>query len=270
MNQRTKQHQRIYELVKPPNSRRVLVVEGADDVRFVERQLDLGFPGWSRSWVVEFAEGKNRALDIVSREPTWLGLVDSDDWDAGTIAQLRITHPRIHVLPRYCMESYFIVPQELWGMLPVGRRAAVAGGITAFEADLLSPLDRWVRHGALWRVVNPLWAGLKARGFKDHLLQLSAAQDDAAIQRKLQEWHDYLDATSHFAAFQQGLESAEALNLDEKLKCVVHGKSFFTEHVCHKLNALFGQRAAGDWLEELTKDAPVITDLHPLWAAMGL
>ena len=270
MNQRTKHHQSILDLINPPGSLRALVVEGADDVRFVEWQLEYRFPGWRKSWVVGPAEGKNRVLDMVRLEPTWFGLVDSDEWDTATLAQLRANNPRVHVLPRYCMESYFVVPQELWGLLPAGQQAAVAGGINRFEADLLAPLDPWVRHGALWRVVNPLWSGLKTRGFKDDLLQLTAAQNDAAIQNKLQEWHSYLDAAALFAAFQDELKKARALNLDEQLKHIVHGKSFFTEHVCPSLNVFFKQRSAPDWLKEHMKSTPSIRDLDTLWTAMGL
>jgi hypothetical protein len=273
MNELSKPHKEILQLINPPGSRRVLVVEGDDDKIFIERQLDVAHPGWRSAWVVGVATGKSRVIDILKLEPTWLGVVDADEWDSTTVAQVRASTPALHVLPRYCMESYFILPSEVWALLPAVQQGLVTGGYAAFEAAMQAPLAQWVRHGVLWHVVNPLWAGLKAKGFKDALLDITAAQNDQVIQTKLQEWDAYLDATTLYNDFQSRLTAAQALNPAQQLGTIVHGKSFFRAHVSVTLNQFLKPLKAEPaeyWLTELTKSIPAHADFAPLWAAMNL
>lgn len=274
MNELSKPHKEILRLINPPGSRRVLVVEGDDDKIFIERQLDVAHAGWRSAWVVGVATGKSRVLDILKLEPTWLGVVDADEWNSTTVAEVTAATPALHVLPRYCMESYFIQPSEVWALLPAAQQGLVAGGYAAFEAAMQGPLASWVRHGVLWQVVNPLWAGLKTRGFKDALLDITAAQNDQFIQAKLQEWDAYLDATTLYNDFQNRLTAAQALNPTEQLKTIVHGKSFFRAHVAltltQHLNPPQNKQSPEYWLTELTKNIPAHADFTPLWAAMNL
>jgi hypothetical protein len=273
MNELSKPHKEILLLINPPGSRRVLVVEGADDKDFIERQLDVAHPGWRSAWVVGVATGKSRVLDILQLEPTWLGVVDADEWDSTTVAQIRAATPALHVLPRYCMESYFVQPSEVWALLPAVQQGLVTGGYAAFDAAMQAPLASWVRHGVLWQVVNPLWAGLKAKGFKDALLDITAAQNDLVIQTKLQEWDAYLDATTLYNDFQSRLTAAQALNPAQQLSTIVHGKSYFRTHVSVTLNQLLKPLKAEPaeyWLTELTKNIPAHADFDPLWTAMNL
>ncbi|MCX6883790.1 MAG: hypothetical protein NTX27_01975 [Verrucomicrobia bacterium] len=273
MNERSKPHKDILQLINPPSWRRVLVVEGADDKGFIERQLDVAHTGWRSDWVVGVATGKSRVLDILKLEPTWLGVVDGDEWDSTMVDQVRASTPALHVLQRYCMESYFVQPREVWALLPAVQQGLVAGGYAAFEAALQAPLASWVRHGVLWRVVNPLWAGLKAKGFKDALLDFTAAQDDDGIKEKLQEWDAYLDATTLYDDFQSRLTTALALDSTQQLGTIVHGKSFFRAHVSVTLNQFLKPLKAEPaeyWLTELTKSIPAHADFAPLWAAMNL
>lgn len=273
MNELSKPHKEILRLINPPGSRRALVVEGEDDKVFIERQLDVAHAGWRSAWVVGVATGKSRVLDILKLEPTWLGVVDADEWDSATVAQVRASTPALHVLPRYCMESYFILPSEVWALLPAVQQVLVAGGYAAFETAMQAPLASWVRHGVLWQVVNPLWAGLKIRGFKDALLDITAAQNDQLIQAKLQEWDAYLDATTLYNDFQSRLTAAQALNSTQQLSTIVHGKSFFRAHVSVTLNQFLKPQKAEPaeyWLTELTKSLPAHADFAPLWTAMQL
>ncbi len=275
MNQLSAPHRKIRSLINPAGSRRALVVEGDDDKVFIERQLDTAHPSWRAKWIVGAATGKSRVLDMLNLEPTWLGLVDADEWDSSTITQLTAKLPGLHVLPRYCMESYYILPSEVWPLLTASEQAQITGGYTAFEAAMLAPLASWVRHGVLWQVVNPLWAGLKAKGFKDALLDITAAQSDQVIQTKLREWDAYLDSTTLFNDFQVRLASASspALSNEQKLATLVHGKSFFRAHVSVTLNQFLkplNAEPAEYWLTELTKNSPAHSDFAPLWAAMQL
>ena len=270
MNEISAAHRAIRNQINPATPRRALVVEGPDDVQFIERQLDHRSLTWRQHWVVGPAGGKKRLLDILPLDPTWIGLVDADEWAPQTLVTLKVQHPNLHVLPRYCMESYFVLPAELWAMFPDHQQARITGGHNQIQAALLAPLDQWVRHGALWRVVNPLWAGLKAKGFKDALLDLAAAQNDDLIKQTLNEWHSYLDPATRFHDFQSELKKATALPIDQKVTLVVHGKSFFAAHVSTVLNSLLSQKSADAWLKDLIKVCPPIPDLSPLWTTMGL
>jgi hypothetical protein len=268
-------HRKIRNLINPVGSRRALVVEGDDDKVFIERQLDMTHPGWRAKWVVGSATGKTRVLDILDLEPTWLGLVDAEEWDSSTIAQLTTKLTGLQVLPRYCMESYYILPREIWPLLTQSEQSQITGGYPVFESAILAPLAAWVRHGVLWQVVNPLWAGLRAKGFKDALLDITAAQSDQFIQAKLQEWDAYLDSTALFNDFQTRLAAANspALPNEQKLATLVHGKSFFRTHVSMTLNQFLkplNAEPAEYWLTELMKNSPAHADFIPLWTAMQL
>lgn len=274
MNQLSDPHQKIRNLINPAGSRRALVVEGPDDKLFYERQLDAAHPTWRSTWVVGVATGKQRVLDILKLEPTWIGVVDTDESDATATDTHRAQHPNLHFTPRYCMESYYVLAAELWALLPTAIRASFPGGLPVFTAALNAPLDQWVRHGALWRVINPLWKGIRTRGFVDSLLDFSAAQNDGQIKATLAAWDAYLDPARLFADFQNELVAANGLPVDERLKTIVHGKHFFEDHVRVVLNNLFrrGQPAWGhaDWLNDLRKSQPAHPDFAPLWAAMQL
>jgi len=164
-----------------------LVVEGDDDRLVVEALLDKVAPGtWATQWCVGIAGKKQHTLQIVDDQTTWLGLVDRDEWsdNAATAAsQAPSRAGRLHVLPRFSMESYFVDPVELWAALPMIQQQSLNGGQQALDAAITNDLDSWLRHGALWHTVNPLWDGLRALGFKETLLNHANAQNDAVIQQ---------------------------------------------------------------------------------------
>jgi hypothetical protein len=250
----------------------VLVVEGEDDRLFFEMFLELVAPGqWESGWCVGAAGGKRNVLSILEDQQTWIGVVDRDEWAPDSQAQAVANFgPRLHVLPRYCMESYFIDPNELWETLPPAQQTRIAGGKPALEARIITPLSQWVRHGALWHAVNPLWDGLRAIGFKDALLDLPTSQDDSQIRQTLREWHDFLDPDRIFGDFQNNLAQAQRASRTDQLKTWVHGKRFFTSHVVPCLNALLDQKSADDWMNDLRRTLRRPADLSFLTAAMQL
>lgn len=255
--------------------KQVLVVEGEDDRVFIESLLTQRAPGaWEPQWVIGVAGGKSRLLQILNAEAKWFGLVDRDEWTAAdAAAQQAVFSRRLFVLPRYCMENYFTVPAELWVMLEPAQQARVANGWPAFEVALTAPIAQWVRHGALWHAVNPLWRGLHSRGFKDALLDFTASQQsDLDIQTKLQEWHTYLDPQPILTSFRANLAAAAALSPAEQATQWVHGKRFFREHIAIELPALIGvhQQSADKTLAELQKRMMLPADLHSIWSAVGL
>ena len=268
----TRERDRIQQTLVGKTGVNVLVVEGEDDRQFFEVLLDKVAPGqWASRWAVGAANGKQNVLRILDDQGAWLGIVDRDEWSMNAATAAQNQRPgRLHILPRFCIESYFIDPDELWDALPVAQQVRVPAGKPTLEAEIAGGLAEWVRHGALWHVVNPLWDGLRAIGFKDALLDKETAQNDAAIKQKLAEWHAYLDPVTHFQAFATNLQIANAAPRVEQFQSWIHGKKFFKEHVTATLNGHLGQRSADGWMLLLRSTLPVPPDLAFLWAAMHL
>jgi hypothetical protein len=168
------------------------------------------------------------------------------------------------------MESYLIHADELWAALPSAKQSKVAGGLPAFTQDIHSEINQWVRHGALWHAVNPLWDGLRAKGFKEALLDLQAAQENTIIQQTLQKWHSHLEPTQIFADFNGFHATATAEPIATQLNEWIHGKRRFRDHVVPKLNRLIEQQSAKDWFTDLLRTLNLPGDLNFLWAAMSL
>lgn len=76
MNGLDKKIREIKEQKIGNNLRRALIVEGSDDVRSFELLLAKINPDWSNQWVLAEAGKKATVLDILAKEPTWLGIVD--------------------------------------------------------------------------------------------------------------------------------------------------------------------------------------------------
>ena len=252
---------------------RVLLVEGDDDKRAFDALLPRWCPQVAGMWTVEPAGKKGMVLELLKLEPTWLGLVDRDEWDQAE-QQRRCTElPNLLVLPRFCLENYLIVPAELWAVLPTAQQAKVPGGWAAFEMGLLAELPRYLRHGVLWHIITPLWSGLRARGFKEKLASDSLAcvqsvQSDADIQQVLNAWSSYLHPENLFREFQEKLAGAQAQSADQQLRDWVHGKTFWREAVLPLLKPWFGQRADSEWRKSIYSQILPPSDLQPLLARL--
>ncbi|SLM33036.1 conserved hypothetical protein [Desulfamplus magnetovallimortis] len=138
------------------SSKRALIVEGKDDELALKSFLFKKNPQWEQSWVVEKAEKKLRVIEILKQETTWIGIVDKDEWQKEVIDEYQKKFSNLWILPRYCIENYIIVPDELWHSLPAKQQARLPGGVSHLETILLKDLDRWASHGVLWSVINPL------------------------------------------------------------------------------------------------------------------
>jgi hypothetical protein len=187
---------RIREEVVGAQDKHVFLVEGSDDVGAWQILLNRFVPNWETRWGIAQAGNKARLLCLLDLEPDWLGLVDRDEWDQDAIATNTHTRPNLRVLPRFCLENYLIDPDELWPAIPEAQQTTVVGGQATLATALQTQLDRYLRHGALWMVVTPLWTGLRALGFKEALASedsLETAQDDDAIRRILRDRDALLD-----------------------------------------------------------------------------
>jgi len=57
------------------------VLLGEDDVEAYNELLNRRFSfTWEDEWVIAYAGNKQKVIDIIADEPTWLGLIDRDEW----------------------------------------------------------------------------------------------------------------------------------------------------------------------------------------------
>lgn len=251
-------------------SRQVLVVEGKDDLHAIEIFLNKKFPNWTSKWVIGAAGGKNNVIKILAKKTDWFGIIDPDEWSKDTLEQKKVEHENLLFLPRYCLENYLIFPNELWNSIPDKKKKKTGIGLDDLEEQITLDLDKWVRHGVLWSVVNPLREGLKVLGFKDDLLEPKIAKNNRLIKEKLEAWHDYLDPERLYSDYQSQLAIVQKLPVNDQLRHWVHGKKFFPQVVNQVLNNLLGQQLADDRKIDLFRTCPVPEDLKPLWEKMGL
>ena len=164
--------------------KQALLVEGTGDVSFFRILLTrkLG-ANWESGWVLADVGNKKTMTDILAQKTAWLGIVDRDEWTDELITAKQEELRNLFVLPRFCMESYAVDPDELWEALPPKIQGRVAGGLDGLKTEILRDKDKWLRHGVLWSQINPLWSGLRALGFKEKLLGFDVAQEDHLIKK---------------------------------------------------------------------------------------
>lgn len=259
---------RIHQELIGVQPKQAFLVEGADDKEAFRILLERFVPRWEQRWAIVAAGSKRDLQALLTLEPEWLGLVDRDEWDQPVIDERQAALPNLLVLPRFCLENYLINPAELWQAIPSARQAEVSGGESAFRAVIEAKLPGYRRHGALWKVVTPLWSGLRALGFKEALASatsMATAQDDNEIRRILGEWDELLDPARIFDEFQARLYAAEAAAPDEQFALWVHGKVMWKDVVNPAMNALLGQMSAGDRRKKILRSLPRPMDLQPLF-----
>lgn len=241
----TKRRDEILEQEVSNKGKRVFLVEGEDDVSCYQAALSahLREDAWDTRWTITHAGSKDFVLKMLKEHPDWIGLIDRDEWPEEQIQSLTSNRPNLHVLPRYCMESYLIVPDEIWAAFSTQYQQRFAGGEVMFHQMILRDLPKWVRHGVLWSIINPLQNELISSGFKDHLLSFDNAQDDAKIQQKLQEWSRLLDSHTLYQEFQDRLACVQELPITTQLTHWVHGKKFWSSRVVPVLTHFLGRRS---------------------------
>lgn len=258
---------RIRQELVGSQPKRVFLVEGADDKAALRILFERFAPGWEQHWAIAEAGNKRQLLELLALEPEWLGLVDRDEWDQATISNRMAEQQNLMVLSRFCLENYLINPSELWQAVPPMRQAEVPGGEAALRGEIEGYLTHYRRHGALWKVVTPLWSGLRALGFKEALASeesVSTAQDTAAIKRILSEWDALLDPARIFCDFEEQLRVAEASTIDLQYSCWVHGKIFWQAVVNPAMNRLLGQMGADERRKKILRKLPQPMDLQPI------
>ncbi len=249
---------------------RALIVEGTDDLVALSQFLGKRFPGWESEWVIAEAGGKRQVLKIIASEPNWLGVVDRDDWTADERADHEARNLNLFVLPRFCLESYLIEPNELWAAFPDKQRAKIPGGVTDITAALAASLPDWTRHAALWHVITPLWRKLRQLGFTDGVLDTHAIPDDQKLASFLENWAGVLDVEKTLKDFDLLLASLHAKPPAELFSQWIYAKRFYPEVVHLALDKLLGSKPAKERKQAIFRTLPAPTDLDGLWLKMGL
>lgn len=249
---------------------KVLVVEGPDDVIAYQSLLERRSPAWERTWRIAEADTKSRVLKILQKQPDWLGLIDRDEWTDEECAHAKVTTSNLMVLPRFCLESYLVQPNELWQALPARQQAKIDGGFPTLESALAGHKNSWLRHAALWHTVQPLWRRLTAMGFTDRVLDPQAIPDDAALLETLRAWHDTLDADSTLAEMHRQLDEIQRKPEPEQYTRWLYAKAFYPSVVHRVLDDLLGQQSAKNRRQALFRTLPLPADLEPVWQAMGI
>jgi hypothetical protein len=260
----------IKEQLIAGSEKNILIVEGSDDVVAFRLFLDKISNQWENHWVVTDAGSKDNVLEILQCEPGWIGVVDRDDWKDNVIVHKQQELPNLWVLPRFCLENYLILPDELWLALPEVQQGKVNGGKAELKDKILDDINKWIRHGVLWSVINPLWHGVRSLGFNQALLNPDISFDDEAIKSLLIEWHDYLEPEDIYQKFINKYHEVSELPESEQFKKWIHGKAFYQTVVNNILNELLGQKSSKQRKISILRTLPAPDDLIPLWQKMGI
>ena len=264
-------HDKIKQQHVGATGKKVLLVEGPDDELAFRSWLGKLDVNWENRWVVASAGKKANVLDLLTLEPDWVGVVDRDEWTAQNIAEKQRDIPNLWALPRFCLENYLCDPDELWAMLPPAQQQKIQGGYQTLHTAITGELRLWCQHGALWQVINPLWEGLRALGFKERLLNIQQAGNEQAIRQTLNDWHQFLEPTVIWTDYQARLAEVTGWPVGQQLQSGVHGKQFFPMVVHTALTQLLGENAkASERQNRLLQNAQPPVDLLPLWQKMGL
>jgi len=235
--------------------KQVLLVEGSKDVTLLGYFLTYHAPGWELRFVIEPAGGKQHVVSgVCVHRQDWIGVIDLDEWNPDDLERALARSPRLLRLPRFCIESYFCHPTEIWAALPSTQRTRVGNDPQVLAKPIMEALPDWVAHGAMWRVLRKLYhtARLPAQ------LERAPITDEVQIRTILQTWHDQLSPDLVLEQYHAELDAAKNLTQDEQLIAYVHGKKFYNQVVVQILDRLFGGKGADDWLQRL-RDG----NLHP-------
>lgn len=237
----------ILEIESASRGLPVLLVEGPDDVEIFEHFFDQHASGWRSQIIIANAGGKNRVKSgVVTHHPDWAGIVDLDEYSPAQVQELAAESNRIRMLPRFCIESYFCLSAEIWPLIPAHQQTRLENGLGEFNRRIEEPLDDWVAHGAMWRVLRELYHQTRL----PEELEREPVTDPIRIREILTTWHNNLSPDQVIESYEQELVEARKLSTGEKLKQYVHGKKYFNQVVVQFLDQAFSGRGAEDWIEK--------------------
>lgn len=244
----------VQEIEDRAGGKSVLLVEGDVDTRILAYFLDQVSPEWEARTILRSAGHKSRVIEGVKNyHPEWGGIVDTDEWTPEQVQKELVPTPRVKALPRFCLENYFCVPEELWEAIPPAQRKVVENNPNPLVQPISTVLPDWVAHGAMWRVIRNRRTGLLNQSGFPAKLDNAPITNLVEIRCILKSWHAQLDPDQIISEYQQELSEAQHLTIDKQLKSYIHGKKFFNQVITPTLNQLFGQQSADTWLENFTQ-----------------
>jgi len=247
----------LQEVEKSAEGRTVLLVEGSDDNVILSYFFEKHCPGWDQRIFVGEAGGKPQVIQGLKHRPHWVGIVDNDIWTPAEAHEAQRETPRLRVLPRFCIESFFCVPEELWPALPQNSRDAVSNDVDRLKQPILDVLPDWVAHGAMYRILQARATGVRSRCVFPHALQDSPVTDEGEIRKILETWHQYLEPDDILAEYREEKQRGLALSIDEQLAFYVVGDKFFEKVIAPTLDGLFGATGK-NWLHRFRDEK-----IHP-------
>jgi len=246
------------------SSKKVILVEGKDDEIACKHLFDKKYHQWERLLSVFSAGGKINVINELKRSPDFIGIIDKDEWSEEDINNIKAEINNLIVIPRYCMESYLVNPDEIWEALPGNIRQNV--NYEVFKNAVLENIDDWTNHSALWHAVLPLYSKLKKSGFNQVLLnEIEKIKDEVFIKAKLNEWHNILDPGNTFEKYRSLLSEITGVSIEERLHKWIHGKKFWEVHVSGKMVEFFGQKSREKYANEIWKHRLIPGDWHEIW-----
>lgn len=253
--------------------KRVLVVEGKTDELVFMQLLKKVDPQWETKWVLAEVGGKRNVVNILAAQPTWLGIVDRDEWDNAQLSRHQQQLPNLLILPRFCIENYLVVPSELWLGLPPKQKANLPtereAAIQAITVLVTANIESWIQFGTAWAIINPLWDELRSLGFNRDLLDPQLVITEQGFLTHCQRWYEHLDPVVLLQRYQNKLSEIRQLPVDEQLRTIVHGKKFYKAVVTPAFMQLLTIPKAISvdvWFREM----PVPADLDFIWHEMNL
>jgi hypothetical protein len=241
-------------------NRRVLLVEGEEDQKVYEAWLDhlAGGKGSGRVPNVVPAGNKYKvlqhikALQVEAQAGKIHGLVDRDEWDEEELASRLAETPGLRVNEqRHCLESYFCDPAELKAVLarsslPDGARAA-----KALEKAVKNGLTDWVRHWALWTILERLKNRMSDAAYPNAFHQGLVAPADKTVKTKLQEWAGLIHVDQVLADYRALRKDSLRRTQQEQLCSCIYAKNVFPQVVLVELNKLETDIESDEWMPQL-------------------
>ncbi len=112
---------KVLELIEG-NSKKAVLVEGEEDKVAFELLFGKKYSNWENCLLFYPADGKNKVIDELKKSRDFIGIIDKDEWSEEDIAENKKMLSNLIIIPRYCMESYLVDPEEIWEALPKIRR----------------------------------------------------------------------------------------------------------------------------------------------------
>lgn len=250
--------------------KRALIVEGVDDKEAFQAFLRKKNLAWDQRWVVEPANGKSRVLEILALEPEWMGVVDRDEWTDEEAAQAALTHGNLFVLPRFCVESYLVDPDDVWNALPPKQRDKIEDGAATLRAEIEAKLEDWRRHAALWHVIHPIYRHMRSADHRDSLLDPTHVPDNIELAEVVTQWLSRFDAARISDEVNDKCNAYARMPPADFYCQQLYAKKFYAMVVHRVLDKLLGQKPDKDRWKALLRTMSLPGDLAPLWRRMGV